>query len=146
MKCFLIEQTGNTKFEHCGSPDCPPTCGYDLIEWRRVDTGETKWGYVGSFGWGAVAVRKHEPGLCSFWDNCDGIHYDIVLPNNHIFDPNSRASNCTMPNDRKHRCWVLHGTAPVLTADKKGVTCAAGAGSIASPGWHGYLTNGELVI
>lgn len=28
---------------------------------------------------------------------------------------------------------------------KNGLTCAAGAGSIATPNWHGYLRHGELV-
>lgn len=53
----------------------------------------------------------------------------------------------------KHKCWVRHGTPPqeVVHVDKNGVTCGAGAGSIAiqpsgqNPGWHGFLHNGELV-
>lgn len=56
-----------------------------------------------------------------------------------------RASNCTMPNDNTHRCWVRHGDAPVITVDKNGNTCQAGAGSIAMPGWHGFLVKGYLV-
>jgi hypothetical protein len=32
-----------------------------------------------------------------------------------------------------------------LTVDKNGDTCAAGAGSILTPAWHGFLRNGELV-
>jgi hypothetical protein len=56
-----------------------------------------------------------------------------------------RASNCTMPNDMLHRCWVRHGNPPMITVDKNGPTCGAGAGSILSGNWHGFLRNGELV-
>ena len=37
--------------------------------------------------------------------------------------------------------WVTDGT---LHVDKNGVTCAAGAGSIALPNLHGFLHNGHL--
>jgi len=33
----------------------------------------------------------------------------------------------------------------VFTVDKNGDACAAGAGSILTPTWHGFLQNGELV-
>lgn len=58
--------------------------------------------------------------------------------------PESRASNCTMPNDKRHRCWVLHGEGLGLTANKAGVTCGAGAGSIQCGVWHGWLEGGFL--
>lgn len=54
----------------------------------------------------------------------------------------SRASNCTMPDDNEHRCWVRHGTPPDIHVDKNGKTCAAGAGSIISGNYHGFLHNG----
>lgn len=56
----------------------------------------------------------------------------------------SRASNCTMPSDNEHRCWVRHGEAPIITVDKNGRTCQAGAGSIACGNYHGFLQNGFL--
>lgn len=57
----------------------------------------------------------------------------------------SRASNCTMPNDDDHRCWCRHGTiGEIVHVDKVGNTCAAGAGSIAVDGFHGFLHHGEL--
>lgn len=56
----------------------------------------------------------------------------------------SRASNCTMPYDYNHRCWVRHGEPPLVTVDKNGPTCAAGAGSIAVGSYHGFLQNGCL--
>jgi len=55
-----------------------------------------------------------------------------------------RASNCTMPDDHEHRCWVRHGVPPCVTVNKNGRTCAAGAGSIICGSYHGFLTNGEL--
>jgi len=58
-----------------------------------------------------------------------------------------RASNCTRPDDKVHRCWVRHGRPEdgTLHVDKNGDTCAAGAGSIIMHGgWHGFLHHGEL--
>lgn len=59
-----------------------------------------------------------------------------------------RASNCTKPDDREHRCWVRHGTVgDKLTVDKNGLTCAAGAGSFfmgPNNEWHGFLRSGKL--
>lgn len=48
---------------------------------------------------------------------------------------------------KPHFCWVRHGTPPheKVHVDKSGVTCGAGAGSIATGSWHGFLHNGELV-
>lgn len=66
----------------------------------------------------------------------------------------SRASNCTLPNDNEHRCWVRHGdptdplglrTGQPLHVDKNGRTCNAGAGSIGMGDYHGFLHNGCLV-
>lgn len=56
----------------------------------------------------------------------------------------SRASNCTMPYDYDHRCWIRHGEPPNVTVDKNGKTCAAGAGSIQCGNYHGFLQNGAL--
>ena len=48
---------------------------------------------------------------------------------------------------RPHKCWVRHGDprTGIVTVDKNGVTCGAGAGSIATRGWHGFLREGMLV-
>lgn len=56
----------------------------------------------------------------------------------------SIASNCDKPNNKIHRCWVRHGTPPMIHVDKKGNTCNAGAGSIGMRNYHGFLHNGEL--
>lgn len=89
----------------------------------------------------------HEPNeSCpAGWTNCDGNHLFVILPNGNTWDIDSRASNCTMPNEKTHRCWVRHGEPPNVHVDKNGVTCAAGAGSIMSGNYHGFLHNGELV-
>jgi len=76
----------------------------------------------------------------------EGPQLTVVCPNGSQWTIDSRASNCTMPYDYAHRCWVRHGdplTEPV-TVDKNGLTCAAGGGSIQAGDYHGFLTNGVL--
>jgi hypothetical protein len=50
-------------------------------------------------------------------------------------------------DDDVHKCWVRHGDPRTgeLHVDKNGVTCSAGAGSILSGSYHGFLHNGYLV-
>lgn len=86
-----------------------------------------------------------EPGKCFHHDNCDGRHLVAVLPTGEHWDIDSRANNCTRPDDRLHRCWVREGEPPNITAGKAGNTCSAGAGSIATSNWHGFLRNGEFI-
>jgi hypothetical protein len=83
---------------------------------------------------------------CIWWDNCDGKHLIAILPNGTQWDIMSRASNCALKDDKVHRCWILHGSpeAGNLHVDKNGLTCAAGAGSIAVEGYHGFLQNGHF--
>jgi len=83
----------------------------------------------------------HDPGHCPYWDNCDGRHLHGVVPNGDHWDIDSRCSNCTLREDRLHRCWVRSGTPEdgTLHVGKGGLTCAAGAGSIQTAGWHGFL-------
>ena len=78
------------------------------------------------------------------WSNETEPHLIVETPGG-IWDIDDRCSNCTLPNDTLHRCWVRHGEPPNITVDKKGLTCAAGAGSIAQKTWHGFLRNGYLV-
>ena len=79
----------------------------------------------------------------------DGRVLNVIVPDGtkggSHWSPDSRASNCTMKEDKVHRCWVRHGTPPNITVDKNGNTCSAGAGSIATGNWHGFLRNGYLV-
>lgn len=74
----------------------------------------------------------------------DGHSLIVILPNGNPWTIDGPANNCTEPKDYDHRCWVRHGEVPNITVDKNGNTCAAGAGSIQSGDYHGFLRNGEL--
>lgn len=81
----------------------------------------------------------------SFGKGADGIGLIVQTPGGswHV---DGRASNCTKPDDKVHRCWCRHGDPRTgnVHVDKNGNTCAAGAGSIAIGSYHGFLHNGEL--
>jgi hypothetical protein len=107
---------------------------------RRLDTGEICNG--DKLPVGALWVNGGAP---SRYCGPDGLSIYCRLPGGHSWLIDGRASNCTMPEDKDHRCWVRHGTVgEKLHVDKNGKTCAAGAGSIAIEGYHGFLHNGEL--
>lgn len=77
------------------------------------------------------------------WRGPDGIALCVKLPDGSDWLVDAQASNCTRPGE-DHKCWIRHGdprTEPV-TVDKNGETCAAGAGSIQSGNYHGFLRNG----
>jgi hypothetical protein len=91
----------------------------------------------------------------------DGISLCVRLPNGWDWWVDQEASNCTMKQwkewtedgkqfrrwqGRSHYCWCRHGDprSGTIHVDKNGNTCAAGAGSIAVPGYHGFLHNGYL--
>lgn len=101
----------------------------------------------------------------------DGLCLIVKLPNNSDWAIDGRCYNCDSPcktcgiqyqhhpfwagpdggvcmyeDVRPHKCWVRHGVPPLITVDKNGVTCGAGAGSIQSGDWHGFLTNGVLSV
>lgn len=143
---------------HCGEPDC----GYefrDIDHWqmwqeqvyRRTDTDELRVLHQGA---PAPEAPAAEPGACwnaswmpVNWRGPDGIALMVRLPDGHDWHVDSRASNCGRPDDDVHHCWVRHGDPREchVTVDKNGDTCQAGAGSIQSPGWHGFLRDGWLV-
>lgn len=91
--------------------------------------------------WGHGTGAGHP---CFYWDNCAGPHLHVVLPNGHHWDIDSRATNCTQKAERTHRCWVRVGDPPAVSVAKGGKTCAAGAGSILSGDYHGFLRDGVL--
>jgi len=96
--------------------------------------------------WSLRRQQREGTHSCS-WDNCDGQHVICTLPpNRHPWNIDGRASNCDMPDDRAHRCWVRHGSPQdgTLHVDKAGHTCKAGAGSIQVEGYHGHLHNWTL--
>ncbi|MES2166611.1 MAG: hypothetical protein V4458_06200 [Pseudomonadota bacterium] len=67
---------------------------------------------------------------------------------NTAWNIEGRASNCTLPDEPTHRCWVRQGTiGERITVDKNGPTCGAGAGSFfMGPRncWHGFIRDGKL--
>lgn len=110
--------------------------------YKRTDTGEK------------FSLRK--PPIGATYDACwmphikglDGICLAVVLPpNHHVWLVDGKATNCTMPDDTEHKCWVRHGDPRQanITVDKNGKSCEAGAGSIGTSKWHGFLRNGLLV-
>jgi hypothetical protein len=134
-------------------------CGYvfaDEDNWqlftdriyRRADTGEEMGlrdappGAVWNASW---FVEGRED---SIWAGPDGRCLVARCPDGHDWMIDSRASNCTMPDDTVHKCWVRHGRPEdgTLHVDKDGVTCAAGAGSIDTGTWHGFLHNGHFTL
>lgn len=107
--------------------------------WRRSDTGEV------------TTVREAPAGAMWYadwitvdrWKGPDGRTLMCKTPGGEwMID--GQASNCTLPNDEEHRCWVRTGEPPRVTAGKTGRTCSAGAGSIACGSYHGFLRDGVL--
>ena len=140
-----------------GDPRWPTTCtkcGYGFeasdpyqVFWdqlyKRLDTEEL------------ITLRDAPPGAMwyaewleylesdNWWKGPDGRVLMCKTPGGD-WNIDGRASNCSMPEDNEHRCWVRHGTPPEVTIDKNGNTCAAGAGSIQCGDYHGFLQNGYL--
>lgn len=108
--------------------------------YRRTDTDEE------------MTLRDAPPG--AMWDAVwfhdfrtgpDGRSLIVKCPDGHEWFIDHRASNCGMPADRVHYCWVRHGEPPNITVNKDGLTCGAGGGSVQTPrGYHGFLRNGEF--
>ena len=127
-------------------------CGYEFLEadewdlfsshiYRRVDTGEEMTLRDAPDGAMWDATWFHD---CPQWCGDDGKSIMCRVPTNHDWNIDSQCSHCTRPHE-PHKCWVRHGVPPNLTVDKAGDTCAAGAGSILTSTWHGFLRAGELV-
>jgi hypothetical protein len=85
------------------------------------------------------------------WKGKDGLALVVRCPDGHDWNIDAVCSNCTLPDDKAHRCWLRHGQVPNITVDKVGpadngdTTCSAGGGSILTPKFHGFLRGGELV-
>lgn len=137
----------------CGTP-FPENAAWQ--EWsvrlyRRTDTGELR--TLHPAGGGEIAPAA-EPGatwnaswIPDNWKHEDGLYLMVRCPDGHDWAVDSRASNCGLPDDNVHHCWIRHGDPREcrVTVDKNGVTCNAGAGSIQTPNWHGFLRDGQLV-
>lgn len=113
----------------------------DLI-YVRVETGETR----------ALRDWENEPGAMWDADWChdwrtgpDGLSLMVVCPGGGVWFIDGPAKNCTNPSDTAHRCWVRVGEPPNITVGKlapRQTTCGAGAGSIQTHNYHGFLVNG----
>lgn len=132
-----------TKCERCDyafQPDDEWQHNLDRL-YRRADTGELLAHDDMPAGASYDATWYHD-----FWVGRDGMSLTVVLPDGTHWHVDSRATNCDLPDDTVHRCWVREGDprACNVTAGKNGVTCTAGGGSIQSPAYHGHLRNGVL--
>lgn len=116
---------------------------YDLDE---ISMKHPKWTAIATWPVYDTESGQLEPGCMYFYgkDVYSEPHLIVVLPGGHHWDIDSRASNCTLPEDDDHKCWIRHGTPPEITVDKNGNTCSAGSGSIMMGGYHGFLRNGYL--
>lgn len=147
-------------------------CGYEFKstdEWQvfgsllyKVAGNETQLYTLRDAPVGAIWESKW---LIDFCHGPDGKSYTCRIPSedkHYDWNIDGTCSNCTEPCGKCHRekkdcacesflssdphnCWIRHGTPPNFTVDKQGHTCRAGAGSIITDGWHGFLRNGQLV-
>lgn len=108
---------------------------YSATDGRTMTLKVASPGAMWNAWWMQHLIKKSSDGLCP----------QVRCPGGGDWLIDSRASNCTMPGDDTHQCWVRHGAVPDLTVDKNGNTCAAGAGSIQTGNWHGFLRGGFLV-
>lgn len=130
IRCVWFENTGtHTNFEN----------GIARAIYRNMETGETC--DSRDLPAGALWASKRS------WTprTVDGLTVYCRLPDGRDWAIDGRATNCTIPEDLEHHCWIRHGTVgEPVTVDKNGRTCAAGAGSIATPDYHGFLRAGYL--
>jgi hypothetical protein len=151
--CHWVDD-GKTAKDFIGDPRWPVACACGYIfqeadEWqlfsshiyKRTDTGEEMTLRDAPEGamWDATWFHA-----VPSWCGPDGRSIICRVPKMHDWQIDGTCTNCPRPNE-PHKCWIRHGTPPMLTVDKNGDTCAAGGGSIQTKDWHGFLRNGELV-
>lgn len=116
--------------------------------YRRKDTGEE------------LLLRDAAPGALYFAPWLDTMFtpqrahvINVVLPDSSTWTIDSCANNCPLKDtdysQREHHCWVIDPATDLdhLTVTKGNgaqPTCSAGAGSILTNKWHGFLRNGVL--
>lgn len=149
---FVVEVRTTRK---CEEPSCALEREHEVTDFSYALAGLADGQAVtlqhGDVYWEGPADGKHG---CP-WDNCEGRHLVCIVKgvtegHDYLYHWNvdGRASNCSKPQDKTHRCWVRHGDPAVegsLHVDKAGETCAAGSGSIQMPGFHGFLHHGRLI-
>jgi hypothetical protein len=127
-------------------------CGYKFTKEDEYSSGSHRL-YIRSDNNEETTIGDAGPGAMWFADWMGSYNGMGIGPDGHslmVRTPggdwcvDSRASNCTMPEDNEHRCWIRTGEPPIITVGKNGFTCAAGAGSILCGNYHGFLRNGVL--
>lgn len=101
-----------------------------------------------------VTLEEAEPGamwnaywLLPFYAGPDGRCLMTKLPNGHQWCIDGMATNCGLAKGRPQGkwCWNRQGEPPRVTVGRASCpNCGVGGGSIGAPGWHGYITDGEL--
>ncbi len=147
----IVDASCGDKHDH-NDPRWPKACecGYQFLDsdqWQRnehelferKETGE-RWTLNGKLPVGAMYNADWMP---KPWQGLDGLSLVVMTPGG-LWNIDSRASNCTKPNDEEHKCWCRQGTPPMIDVNKNGLTCAAGAGSIQCGSYHGFLRHGFL--
>jgi hypothetical protein len=144
-----------TTCERCGREMEKPERQVFVDEIMVVKTGERA---------GQTFVRRELPVGAMFnidyyndipdWCGRDGLALNVVTPGGE-WHVDSRANNCTLPDDHEHRCWVRSGDPRTgyVHVDKDSKvqrTCQAGGGSIwinkdGPRDWHGFLHRGYLI-
>ena len=131
----------------CGyafTADDPRQLFCDLI-YRRADTGEEM--TLREAPAGAMWRAEWQRSFCCSQD--DGAPLMVRLPDGTEWCVDGHANNCNWPDgdihQDQHHCWPRRGVPPDVGVSKDySPTCTAGAGSIASHGYHGYLREGYL--
>ena len=173
VRCFMVERTERfvrslRRYAAGGKRSCPLAWGYHNAEVviDRVDRPgyefleSDEWQINGHrlfFRPGETTVftlREAPAGAMWFADFYDQIYRPqlehclvVKLPCGTEWCVDGQANNCTIADDHRqerHHCWVITGTLPDITVGKGGPTCAAGAGSIATGAYHGFLRAGYL--
>jgi len=140
IKCFLLIPTGGTKERKTEHGSCITPL------YKRSDNGEivtTNDAPIGAIWENTWYYPTENSGGFTDWIGSDGKSFTVRTPGGD-WCIDSRASNCTKPDDHIHKCWCRHGEAPEFTVDKRGNTYNAGAGSILKGNYHGFLINGYL--
>ena len=147
---FLVQPQTTPHNDQLWPRVCERDCGYVFTEddpWQEL----RELLYQRAVAPGETFTRREAP-VGAMWDawwlpwrGLDGISLMVRLPNGNDWSVDSKARNCTLPG-QEHFCWVRHDEPKRarVTVDKNGQTCSAGAGSIASDDYHGFLMAGVL--